>query len=303
MVDVVFGRRRRAATVEIRTDREMYRPGDTVRARVRLTPGTDLPDPEIVVALLHADSVSESGSSWTDSWAVDGRYVFEGRSLRAGEAVEVVVDLRVPDRSVPFPETDDDPLVDDPDDYRYEILRSEVWGAPTSTGKALRSEWFVQVIAPGTDERLAITVLAVGGPVETVTEPRGDSDRLARITLDGLPQRSVPAGATVTGRLRVDARTELDARALRVDLLLVETRADRVLTAERRAGVTVSGPVRLGPGAPRDLPFSLTLPPDLTPSITTESWAVSWVLHGVVDLPLREDAVGRRVIAVHDPRA
>ncbi|GAA4702628.1 hypothetical protein GCM10023215_47410 [Pseudonocardia yuanmonensis] len=299
----MFGRRRRAAAVEIRTDREVYRPGDTVRARVRLTPGTDLPDPEIVVALLHADSISESGSSWTDSWAVDGRYVFQGRSLRAGEAVEVEVDLRVPDRSLPFPDVDDDPLVDDPEDYRYEILRSEVWGAPTSIGKALRSEWFVQVIAPGTDERAAITVLAVGGPAEAATEPRGDSDRLARITLDGLPQRSVPAGATVTGRLRVDARTELDARALRVDLVLVETQGDRVLTAERKASTTVSGPARLTPGAPRDLAFSLTLPPDLTPSITTESWAISWVLFGVVDLPRREDAVGKRMLPVHDPRA
>ncbi|MCE0768522.1 sporulation protein [Pseudonocardia kujensis] len=167
---MLFGRRRRATAVDIRTDRETYRPGDTVRARVRLTPGADLPDPEIAVALLHADTVREGGSSWTDSWAVDGR-------------------------------------------------------------------------------------------------------------------------------------TELDARALRVDLVGVETRADQVLTAERRAGVTVSGPVRLGPGAPRDLPFSLTLPPDLTPSLTTESWTARWVLHGVVDLPRREDAVGTRVVAVHDPRA
>lgn len=303
MVHVVFGRRRRGAAVEIRTDREVYRPGDTVRARVRLTPGTDLPDPEIAVALLHADSISQSGNSWTDSWAVDGRYVFRGRPLRAGEAVEVEVDLRVPDRSVPFPDTDDDPLVDDPEDYRYEILRSEAWGAPTSIGKALRSEWFVQVVAPGTDERAAVTVLAVGAPAEATTEPRGDSDRLARITIDGLPHRSVPAGATVTGRLRVDARTELDARSLRVDLMLVETQEDRVLTAERKAGTTVSGPLQLRPGAPVDLPFSLTLPPDLTPSITTESWAISWVLFGVVDLPRREDAVGKRVLAVHDPRA
>ncbi|MFR9805266.1 hypothetical protein ACL02T_23720 [Pseudonocardia sp. RS010] len=299
---MVFGRRRRAAAVEIRTDRAVYRPGDTVRARVRLTPGTALPDPEIAVSLLHVDTVSDGGTS-TDSWAVDGRYVFEGRPLRAGEEVEVVVDLRVPDRTEPFPGTDDDPLVDDAEDYRHEILRSEAWGAPTSTGKALRSEWFVQVVAPGTDERAAITVLAVGGPVDARTEPRGDSDRLARITLDGLPQRSVPAGATVTGRLRVEARTELDARALRVDLMLIETQGDRVLTAERKAGVTVSGPVRLAPRAPVDLPFSLTLPPDLTPSVTTEGWTISWVLFGVVDLPRREDAVGRRVLAVHDPRA
>uniref|UniRef100_UPI0015F05259 hypothetical protein n=1 Tax=Pseudonocardia pini TaxID=2758030 RepID=UPI0015F05259 len=225
---MIFGRRRSSLAVEIRTDRDTYRPGELVRATVRLTPSADLDSPEVSVALLHADTVTD-GSSWTDSWAVDGRFLVAEEPMKGGRTTEYAVELQVPERTTaPEDDGDGEPLVDDPEDFRYDMELSDLWGAPSSEGRRVRSTWCVQVIGRGTgqpvDERHPVTVLALPGPGRSGTRSRGP----AQVTVE-IPDRSVAPGATVSGRLRIAPERELEVRGLRMDLLLVERTADRVL--------------------------------------------------------------------------
>lgn len=300
---MIFRKRRRAwLDVEMRTDRAAYRPGETVRATVRLTASADLSSPEVSVALVHVDSVRHETTS-ADSWAVDGRHVVEETRMRGGETVEHVVDLRVPERSTPWaeePEGAGEPLVDDPEDYRYFLERSDLWGAPTSIGDRIRSEWFVQVEGRGTgtpvDTRVPVTVLALAGPGQPGSRSRGPA-----VVEVQIPDRSVAPGDTVVGRVRFTPEKELSVRGLRVDLLRVERTEDTTLSVAARVSVPLSGAETLPARMPRDLPFSITVPRDAVPTARTGASTLSWELRGIADLPLREDAVGTHELVVHSP--
>jgi len=292
----MIGKRRRPTlVVEIRTDRETYRPGEVVRATVRLTPTADLDSPEVSVALVHEDS----SEGWSDSWAVDGRFVVEETPMPGGETVEHVVELRVPERSEP---SDDpgtgEPLVDDPDDFRHDLEATDLWGAPSSEGRRVRSRWYVQVLGRGTgkpvDERRAVTVSALPGPGRPGSRSRGPAEVVVTV-----PAGSVAPGAQVSGRLRITPERELAVRGLRIDLMFVERVDERVLTADRVVSVPLSGPETLPARLPRDLPFGLTVPVDAVPTAHTDGPAITWELHGVVDLARREDAVGVHELVVH----
>ncbi|GAA4543023.1 hypothetical protein [Pseudonocardia xishanensis] len=291
---MIFGRRGPTLAVDIRTDRDAYRPGEIVRATVRLTPSADLESPEVSVALLHADTAE----GWSDSWAVDGRFVVEEESMRGGVTVEHVVELRVPERATPGLEETGEPLVDDPEDFRHDLDAADLWGAPSSTGRRVRSTWAVQVVGRGTgkpvDERRPVTVLALPARGRPGTRSRGPADVAVTI-----PDGSVAPGATVSGRLRVTPERELAVRSLRVDLLLVERLDDRVLTADRVVSVPLAAAETLPARVPRDLPFALTVPPDAAPTALADGASIRWELHGVVDLARREDAVGVHELVVH----
>ncbi|MCW0215468.1 MAG: sporulation protein [Pseudonocardia sp.] len=305
-----------AAEVEIRVDRDVVRPGDTVRATVRLTLRRDLVEPEISVALLHVDRYGSGGDARTDEWAVDGHYAFDGVALRAGVPVERTVDLVVPSSTTnpgrdgsedDADDADDAPVSDDPDDYTWLIDESERWGPPTSRGKQVSSSWEVQVLVPGrgrakVDARAEVTVLAVAGPMPDEPEtPRG-STRCA-ISFEDLPATSVPAGAAISGRVRVTALEEITARAIRVDLVRVESErlGGDTLEFETVDSAEVSGALTLGRRDSRDLPFTLAVPPDAPPSVDSENAVLTWRLRGVVDVPRREDDVADRRIVVHSP--
>jgi hypothetical protein len=298
---MIFRKRRRSwLDVEMRTDRTVYRPGETVRATVRLTANGDLSHPEVSVALVHVDSVRHETTS-TDSWAVDGRYVVEETRMRDGETVEHVVDLRIPERTTPWttePDETGEPLVDDPEDFRYFLERSDLWGAPTSVGERVRSEWFVQVEGRGTgtpvDTRVPVAVLALAGTGRPGSRSRGPADVVVQI-----PDRSVAPGETVTGRVRFTPEKELSVRGLRLDLLQIERTEDTTLSVRTRVSVPLSGAETLPARMPRDLAFSITVPEDAAPTARTDAADLTWELRGIVDLALREDAVGAHELVVH----
>lgn len=285
--------------VELRTDRTGYRPGETVRATVRLTASADLDHPEVSVALVHADTVRQE-TTWTDSWAVDGRYVVAETPMRGGETLEYAVDLRIPERTEPFPDDmeDGEPLAADPADFRHLLDRTDLWGAPTSIGERVRSEWFVQVEGRGTgtpvDTRAPVAVLALPGPGRPGSRSRGPADIAVQV-----PDRTVAPGETVTGRVRFTPEQDLSVRGLRLELLQVERTEDTTLSVRTRVSVPLSGAETLPARLPRDLPFRITVPPDAVPTARTSAAALTWELRGIVDLPRREDAVGIHELVVH----
>jgi hypothetical protein len=150
---VVWGlfRSRRVAEIEVVPDRPVYLPGDTVTARVRLTPAVNADRAECSVALVHRDRYGGGDSAGGDEWAVPGEYLLDEAPVRAGEVRQWAVALPVPWRTTP-PATAADcaderhpPSGEDADEDSYDVLiePEERWGPPTSVGPEMSSTWAV----------------------------------------------------------------------------------------------------------------------------------------------------------------
>ncbi len=314
MVLGLFGTRK-IATIEVVPDRPVYLPGDTVTARVRLTPAADADRAECSVALVHRDHYRSGDSTRVDEWAVAGEYLLDEAPLRAGEAREWTVALPVPRRTTPPADAADcaderyPPSGDDADEDSYDVLiePEERWGAPTSVGPGVGSTWAVVCRLSAGRKRRAdgeapVVVLAppTGAPP---VGPQHRGDGTPRLTggFTGLPARSVLVGSTVSGWLRLTAHEEIEARAVRVDLVRHAglTHGDAVLGWTVVASTEASGATVLQPRQPRDLPFRVTVPPDAGPSVESDNVRVRWLLRVVVDRPRRGDEVWDQAIAVH----
>jgi hypothetical protein len=307
----------KVAEIEVVLDRQVYLPGDTVTARVRLTPAADADGAECSVALVHRDRYGGGGnaSSGGDEWAVAGEYLLDEEPVRAGVAREWTVRLPVPRRTTPPADAADcaderyPPSGEEADGDSYDLLiePEERWGPPTSVGPGVSSTWAVVCRFTGGRTREAaaeapVVVLAPPTPAPAVLpRRRGDGAPRCTVTFTGLPARSVAAGSAVTGWLRLLAHEEIEARAVRVELVRHAGPADgdAVLAWTVVASTDASGAITLRPRQPRDLPFTVAVPPDAGPSVESETVRVRWLLRVVVDRPRRGDEVWDQTVAVH----
>jgi hypothetical protein len=100
----------------------------------------------------------------------------------------------------------------------------ERWGPPTSVGPGMSSTWAVVCrFSSGRKHRAEgeapVAVLApptVAPPVQP--QHRGDGTPRWTVAVAGPPARSVAAESAVSGRLRLTAHEEIEARTVRVDL-------------------------------------------------------------------------------------
>jgi hypothetical protein len=307
----------KVAGIEVVPDRPVYLPGDTVTARVRLTPAAGADRAECSVALVHRDRYGGGGNSsgGGDEWAVAGEYLLDEEPVRAGEAREWTVRLPVPRRTTPPVDVADcaderyPPSGEEADGDSYDLLiePDERWGPPTSEGPGASSTWAVVCRFSGGRGRRAageapVVVLAPPTAAPPPSPQRcGDGAPRCTVAFSGLPTRSVAAGSAIAGWLRLTAHEELEARAVRVELVRHAGPADgdAVLAWTVVAGAAASGALTLRPRQPRDLPFTVAVPADAGPSIESGTVRVRWLLQVVVDRPRRGDEVWHQTIAVH----
>jgi Arrestin (or S-antigen), N-terminal domain len=311
------------ADVALRVVPGVCRPGDTVTVHVTATPTADAEDAELAVVLRHVQRWNEGeGPDRVEDWEVAGEYLFRG-TLRAGETVSGTVALPVPRRITPpegpqdcrderyrsSEDTDDGDTDGDDDPYDVWIDDEERWGTPTSEGPRAVTAWRVEAgLVAGVDEvgkaDAALVVLAPPGPAPTdAPQRRGGKDVRARFT--GLPTGSLPAPATVSGRLWLTAEREVAARRVRVELVRQVGAArdgeepGKVFHDEVVAAADPATGVTLPAGQPREFAFALALPDLAPPSVESSRFGVRWLLRATVDRPWRADDVWEQALAVH----
>lgn len=311
---MAFGRA--AVDIELTTDRQAYLPGETVLARVRLTPREDLQVAECSVALVHLDRFGTGDGTYDDDRAVAGEYVVDEQDLRAGVTCEWTAALPVPRRIVP-PEGPQDCADEryppsgeeaDPGSYDLWIEPDERWGPPTSIGPGASSAWLVRCELTGPPKPpdpvdVPVVVLAppVAMPADPATRLGGGTPRCT-VSFFGLPPRSVPPGTTLRGTVRLTTREELKARGVRVELARVATVTSgrgRSVTRTVVSSVDASAELTLRPRQPKDLAFAVAVPGDAGPSVQSDEYRIDWVLRAVVDRALRRDEVWEQHVAVH----
>jgi hypothetical protein len=307
----------KVADIEIVPDRVAYHPGELVTVTVRLTPARDIDVAECSVSLTHREhhSTGSDSASARDGWAVAGEYVLVEETVRKGVTRQWTVVLPVPRRTTPpagpadtaderYPPSGADA---DPESFDLLIEPEERWGPPTSEAPGASSSWVVRCeLAGGRRQRVEtevpVVVLAPPGPAPALAPRlRGDGPPCCTVDFVDVPAASVPGGGEVGGRIRLTAREEIDARAVRVDLVRLATAVadERVLGFTVAATTQVSGSTTLLPRQPRELRFALPVPLDASPSVESEHFRIGWLLRAVVDRPRRGDEVWDQPIAVH----
>ncbi|MGS0688055.1 hypothetical protein ACVBEQ_23340 [Nakamurella sp. GG22] len=218
-----------------------------------------------------------------DRTEVVDRQVLHPYSLRRTESVIGVVTLRVP-----------------------------VDALPSVTGELVQIAWGVRVRlhvpgVPDAEESRPVRLLLAPDdrPFVVSRPPRVVDHRAAVLSFDALAGGRVTPGSILTGTLTVAAIKPLTARALRVELVLLEQvhhgpwvgNDDATVIPEGQqketqtpiATATLATGLRMG-AQRQDFPFSLAIPQVLPgPSLDTREFTVSWLLRGVLDRVHRPD--------------
>jgi hypothetical protein len=291
---IFFGR----PTVAITPERQVYLPGDEVRALVQIRGGGELELQEIRVALRRLQRYSyhkrERNSKgryhWsmvteTDELLCDVRRITEAFTLQDGVVIEQEVALRLPTTA-----------------------------EGTGTGNLLDTTWDVQLVL---NRRMAIDVTATTQIVvltpaalfadRIADQWRGDEPDVCTVAFQ-LPSRQVRAGSVLHGALIVHARQAVEARRLRVELQRVEqTMPGRTHSQTRgRSDTTTVQQQQVADGgqlpfdAPQTIPFALPIPPELAPTAFTAHGTVRWLLRGVVDRRFATDYWGEIEVNVYN---
>lgn len=283
---IFFGR----PTVAITPERQVYLPGEEVRALVQVRGSGDLELQEIRVelrrlqryALQKRERNSNGNYTWsnsrqTDELICDVRRLAEAMTLQEEMVIEQIVSLRLP-----------------------------ATAEGTGSADLLDTTWDVNLVL---NRRMAIDVTATAQI--TVLSPaalfagriadqwRGNEPDECAVAFQ-LPSRQVRAGGMLQGTLIVHARRQIEARRLRVELQRVETTVPGYSSSQVRgrndATTVLQQPVAEGSklpfDAPMSVPFSLHVPQALAPTTFAARGTIRWLLRGVVDIRFASDYWG-----------
>jgi hypothetical protein len=121
-----------------------------------------------------------------------------------------------------------------------------------------------------------------------LAEPHVVTCDVADLRFGDLPRR-LAGGESVAGSLTVAPLKEVSARAVRVELVRLES----VSRAKGKREETIEAVQELSAGAdldrPRSFSFALQVPGAPVPSIEGDYYAIRWFLRGVLDRRLRKD--------------
>jgi hypothetical protein len=184
-------------------------------------------------------------------------------------------------------------------------------GPGSVSAKLVRIEWSVHAHVefegqPDANATREIVVLSRSAERASVEEnpPVIEGAKSALLGFQDLSSRRLVPGVPVSGVLTVAPRLPMSARSARVELVLREQvehgpwigddparnpsdqgkESDTVVAAAQLANRLV-----LQPDQPRRFPFSVPVPPRLTPSMQTPEFTLSWILRGVLDRALHQD--------------
>jgi hypothetical protein len=266
--------------VEVTTDRRAYMPGDTVQARIAIRAGKGLDIEEARAELVYENKYTYRDREWTsrgsgqtmthtttDSAVRDRQRFLEAGSV-SGDS-EHSVELTVP--------------ADAP---------------PSGKGGITEVRWKVQAVVsrrhkldPDASADIAVqsppVQYAAWGAASPEVDTHGDCG--LELRLPGGPH--LRAGDALAGTLVVTPREPMALQEVRFELVRKE-RVPRDVghrDEKRAASVVVEHGVELSSMIPRELPFSIALPPDACPCLETEQSTVRWFLRGVLARRMRSD--------------
>jgi hypothetical protein len=165
----------------------------------------------------------------------------------------------------------------------------------TADGKIITVGWELTAdvtVHKGRDgsEAQPITVRTplTGEDLRTLEEATVETCDVAELSLGDVP-RNLAGGASVAGTLTINPLKAVSTRAVRVELVRVES----VSRAKGKREETVEAAQELSSRTeldqPRSLPFALHVPSSPVPSLSGGSYAVRWYLRGVLDRRMRKD--------------
>ena len=185
-------------------------------------------------------------------------------------------------------------------------------GPGSVSAELVQIQWFVRVCihvsgAPDVNGGSEILVLSRSQDRASVAQsPPVAMDRgFVVLELDRLSSRRLVPGSELSGSVTVTPRRAGSARALRLELVLLENvehgpwlgddpahnPPDQGKQAETVVASTqLAGQHELEPGKPRSYPFTLPIAPQLAaPSMHTPQFSLRWILRAVLDRPLHRD--------------
>jgi FHA domain len=291
---IIFGR----PTVSITPERQVYLPGEEVRALVQIRGGGALELQEIRVELRRLqrysfqsrerDSKGHSYTSYgsqTDELVCDTRRIFEAGTLQEGMVIEQVVALRLPSSAEGSGNAG---LLDTAWDVHLVLNRQKAIDVSATTQ--------IVVLTPAA---LFAGRIADGW--------RGNQPAECAVAFQ-LPTRQVRAGGVLQGALIIHARKAIEARSLRVELARVE----KTIPASTYASVSgrddtttvVKQPVAQGGTLPFDapvtVPFTLPIPAAVPPTTFAARGTIRWLLRGVVDIRFASDYWGETEVNIYN---
>lgn len=282
----------------ITSERQVYLPGDEVRALVQIRGGGTLELQEIRVELRRLQRYAYqkrernndghyhwSNERRTDELVCDSRRIAEAGVLQDGMVIEQVVSLRLPSSAEGSGSAD---LLDTTWDVHLVLNRKMAIDVSATTG--------IAVLAPAA---LFAGRIADGW--------RGNEPGKCSVAFQ-LPTRQVRAGGVLQGAMIVQAQQAIEARSLRVELQRVEmtTPGYSSSTVRGRNDTTtvieqpLAGGGQLPFGAPVSIPFALPIPAALAPTTFAAYGTIRWLLRGVVDIRFASDYWGEVEVNVYN---
>lgn len=156
--------------------------------------------------------------------------------------------------------------------------------------KPMVSESLLQMLAP----RSAGGSQIAGAQGKEANRDFGDCT--LAMTLEEL--HAAPGG-TFKGELRVDAAKSFKFRALRAELVKIETAGD---SGSSKAAFSqgLLDETTLAQGESRRLPFVLSVPKDAAPNVRSPNSSLRWEVRVVIDRPMAKDFILNREVPVYN---
>ena len=275
------------ASIQLLVDRQDVASGGTVQATVRIAGGRK--DTQIDEGRLRL--VCENEYQWREDTTV-----YSSSSSASGTSTSTQTRTDT-DRKV-IEEQEFLPAgaiaADTPSEHTLTITIPADW-TPSAEGKITRVRWKLEATlarqrARDISDEVPIEVLSTADPawVEPAEEVDSHGECDLAFTLE---KRAFGASEPIEGTLVLTPSAECKVNEVRVELER-EERVPRGKGNEERVteGESVlDGAVELSPGAPREYPFRLEVPPDPVASLLTARSTVRWRLKGIGSRRMRRD--------------
>ncbi len=270
--------------LRLQTDRATYFPGDEIAVRVVLKGRAETRIEQGWVGLVATHRYTYGEYRWSgqsrylarvrarDRAVADSSRFLDARTLWPGSHVERTIALTLP-RTAP----------------------------PTGTGAITSLAWKVRAVVAvrRSNDPEVETPIIVLAPASAHADRIGravwlnaPAEELVQASFE-LATRSLQPGEEIAGRLQLTPRREIEARAVRVELVRREevSRGEGMVEeeVERSARLPLDGP--LAAGADQSFDFTLPVPADACPARELGPSAVRWLLRAVLDRPLRRDPI------------
>ncbi len=277
-------------------DKQVYAPGDTIHAHITLQNDKEMNiqggrftitcQQKYQYKTKHRDSHGHTSISTT--WGTHNAEVFRFEFLP----------------EMPLP----------PDTHTFDTsFTLEPGPLPTSKGEIVSTAWFAKAtldrkMAPDTNKEVAFTVIT-GNPPDAavaVATAVGTSNEPEEAQMNfTLRTRAVTGGVTLSGSLKIVPQKDFGVSEVRVELVRDEYVPDVANCGHENKKETIvaemklCGKTQLQVGQFMELPFTLTVPAELAPSMQFETGSLGYMVKGILARTLRKDTRVEEEILVY----